>query len=79
MHDQTRQHDPHADTRLPSRLGDITREAYIYFDAGSTVALQMEHPGVGQGVSSHSGTLERPCEHLRNTMTTLRGDARHGR
>lgn len=69
MHDQTCQHDPHADTRLPSRLGDITREAYIYFGAGSTVALQMAHPGVGQGVSSHSATLERPLQRLRNTMT----------
>lgn len=61
------------------RLADITREAYIYFGAGSTVILQMANPGVGLGVARHSATLERPLDRLRATMsyvyaTTLGSD-----
>lgn len=50
------------------QLADITREAYIYFGAGATVAWQMAEPGVGRGVARHSATLDRPLERLRATM-----------
>lgn len=50
------------------QLADITREAYIYFGAGATVAWQMAEPGVGRGVAAHSRTLERPLDRLRATM-----------
>lgn len=49
-------------------LAEITREAYIYFGAGATVAWQMANPGVGRGVARHSATLERPLDRLRATM-----------
>jgi uncharacterized protein (DUF2236 family) len=70
----------HATATPPVRLADITREAYIYFGAGATVATQMAHPVVGRGVARHSVTLERPLQRLRNTMSyvyaiTLGGDA----
>lgn len=52
----------------PLRLGDIAREACIYFGAGAAVAWQMAMPGVGRGVAAHSRTLERPLGRLHATM-----------
>lgn len=67
-------------TGRPLQLADITREAYIYFGAGATVAWQMADPGVGHGVAEHSLTLQQPLQRLRATMhyiyaVTLGSDA----
>lgn len=55
----------------PRRLGDISREAYIFLGAGAAVLLQMAQPGVGLGVAEHSATLQRPLDRLRTTMTYI--------
>lgn len=55
----------------PSRLGDISRESFIYLGAGAAVLLQMAHPAVGAGVAEHSATMARPLERLRNTMAYI--------
>ena len=52
-------------------LGDITREAFLFLGAGSTVILQLAEPGVGHGVADHSTTLDRPLDRLRTTMTYI--------
>lgn len=55
----------------PRRLGDVSREAYIFLGAGAAVLLQMAQPGVGLGVAEHSATLQRPLDRLRTTMTYI--------
>lgn len=55
----------------PPRLGDLSRESFVYLGAGAAVLLQMAHPAVGAGVAEHSATLHRPLDRLRNTMAYI--------
>lgn len=56
---------------LPQRLGDVSREAFIFLGAGAAVLLQLADPAVGLGVAEHSATLRRPLDRLRTTMTYI--------
>ena len=51
-----------------SALADISSEAFIFLGAGAAVLRQMAQPGVGQGVSEHSRTLDDPMGRLHGTM-----------
>jgi uncharacterized protein (DUF2236 family) len=50
-------------------LADVAQEACVLLGAGSAILLQVAMRPVGLGVVEHSGTLDRPLDRLRTTLT----------
>jgi uncharacterized protein (DUF2236 family) len=50
-------------------LADVAQEACVQLGAGSAILLQVAMRPVGLGVVEHSGTLDRPLDRLRTTLT----------